>query len=199
MACSLWPFSAFVFAYGAVEHREIVDAVAAHDVAFLARWQLVVELERTLEQLLGVGKHVLVEVDAAEIIQRLRQREIIRTRPASFEHGDHGLQGVFRVRKPPDVAIEIAELRHQDCRHLVVAARPGDGDGLFGERNRLGLLPGLVEPDDLLVLFRQVALGVSVLHRDNQGRNREGQNQNDEAESISVTGGAHGNLDRNGI
>ena len=184
--------------FGAVEHREIVDAVAAHDVAFLARRQLVVERERTLEQLLRVGKQVLVEIDAAEIVQRLRQREI-RTRPAAFEHGDHGLQGVFRVREPPDVAIEIAELRHQDCRHLVVPPRPGDGDGLFGERNRLGLLAGLVEPDDLLVLFRQVALGVSVLHRDHQGGNGEGHNQKDEAESIGVTGGAHGNLDRNGI
>jgi hypothetical protein len=94
---------------GAVENGEIVDAVAAHDVALLARRQPVVERERALEQFLGVGKHVLVEIDAAEVVQRLRQLEV-GPAAGAFEDRDRCLQRVFRVRKPPGVAVEIAEL-----------------------------------------------------------------------------------------
>jgi hypothetical protein len=40
---------------------------------------LYVERERALEQFLDVGKHALVEINAAEVVQGLRQFEI-RTR-----------------------------------------------------------------------------------------------------------------------
>ncbi len=58
---------------------------------------------------------------------------------------------------------------------LVVRAEAllGDRDGLFGQRNRFGHLPGLVEPDDLLVHGREVALRGSILHR-SKGRNDNG-------------------------
>ena len=104
--------------------------------------------------------------------------------PLPFEDRDRCLQRVFRIRKPPGVAVEIAELRQQDSRDLVVRAEalPCDCDGLFGQRNRFGLLPGLVEPDDLLVHGREVALRGGVLHR-TKGCNREGQTEKYQAEA----------------
>jgi hypothetical protein len=52
--------------------------------------------------------------------------------------------------KPSGVAVEIAELRQQDSGDLVVRAEAllGDRDGLFGQRDCFGLLPGQVEPAD---------------------------------------------------
>ena len=59
----------FGIGFRAIKHGEIVDAVAAPDIALAPRRQLVVERKRASEQFFGVGEHVLVEIDAAEIVQ----------------------------------------------------------------------------------------------------------------------------------
>jgi hypothetical protein len=134
-----------------------------------------VRRKRALEQFLRVGKHVLVEVSAAQIVQRLRQFEI-RPRAAALEDCDRRLQGIFRIAKAPGVAVEIAELREQDSGDPVVRTEPGPRhrDCLFGKRNGLRLLPRLVEVDDLLVEGRKLALlGVGVLDLKRQQCNDE--------------------------
>ena len=165
----------FGIGLGAVEHGEVVDAVAAPGVAQLARGQLLVDRERAFEQRIGFGEHVLVEVDAAEIVERRREIEV-RPVAALLQRRDRRLQHALGVGKAADIAVEIAELRLQDSGDLVVGAeaRFRQLDGFFGKADRSLLVARDPELPDPVIHRRKFALlRGSISHRKKQGRQRE--------------------------
>jgi hypothetical protein len=154
--------------------------------------------ERTLEQRLGLREHVLVEIDAAEIVQRSGEVEI-DARSTLLQRRDRRLQDSLGVRKAADVAIEVAELRFQDAGHLVVGtqARLRQLDGFFRKPDRSRLVAGEPELLDSVVQGREFGLRGSVGHRKEKDRD---QNERDEAENAkskcpNQNRGAHRNLE----